>query len=86
MSSLPASRLLQISSTAGSRLSVYSDSCFFPDNLILHQFICKKIPFPCTILLFVAGLATRPDLPSIDLRSNFQRGCGFGRAASFNSD
>ena len=86
MNPLPASRLHQISSTAGSRLSVYSDSCFFPDDLLLHHFICKKIPFPCTILLLVAGLATGLDLPSLDLRFNFQRGRGFGRAASFNSD
>jgi len=81
MNTLPASRLHQISSTAGSRLSVYSDSCFFPDGLILHHFICKKIPFPCTIPLLVAGLATGLSDPCLDLRFIFQLVCGFGRAA-----
>ncbi len=81
MNTLPASRLHQISSTVASRLSVYSDSCFCPNGLILHHFICKKIPFPCTILLLLAGLATGLDLPSLDLRFNFQWGRGFRRAA-----
>jgi len=81
MSPLPASRLHQTPSTVGSRLSVSSDSCFFPDSLILHHFICKKIPFPCTMLLLFGGLLTGLDLPSIDLRFIFQRVCGFERAA-----
>jgi hypothetical protein len=81
MNTLPPSRLLQSPSTAASRLSVYSDSCFFPDGLFLPHFICKKIPFPCTILLLVAGLATGLSDPSIDLRFIFQQGCALGRAA-----
>ena len=81
MTPLPASHLHQISSTAGSRLSVYSDSCFLPDSLLLHQFSCKKIPFPCTIPLLVAGLATGLSDPSLDLRFNFQHVCALGRAA-----
>lgn len=81
MNTLPASRLHHISSTVGSRLSVYSDSGFFPDDLILHPFICKKIPFPCTMILLFGGLTTGLALSSIDLRSNFQLVCGFGRAA-----
>jgi hypothetical protein len=81
MNTLPASRLPQISSTAGSRLSVYSDSCFVPDDQILHHFIYKKIPFPCTIPLLVAGLAAGLSDPSIDLRFIFQLVCALGRAA-----
>jgi hypothetical protein len=81
MNTLPASRLHPTSSTAGSRLSVYSHSCFFPDSLLLHYFSCKKIPFPCTILLLLTGLATGLDLPSLDLRFIFQLVCALGRAA-----
>ena len=86
MSPLPASRLHQTPSTVGFQLSLCSYSCFFPDSLILHHFICKKIPFPCTMILLFGGLATGLGLPSIDLRFIFQRVCGFERAASFNSD
>jgi hypothetical protein len=81
MNPRPASRLHLTPSTVGSRLSVYSDSCFFPDGLLLHHFICKKIPLPCTMILFFAGLATGLGDPSRDLRFNFQLVCGFGRAA-----
>jgi len=86
MNTLPASCLHPTSSTVASQLSVYSDSCFFPDSLLLHQFSCKKIPFPCTITLLVAGLATGLSNPSLDLRFIFQLVCARGRAASFNLD
>ena len=81
MNTLPASCLYPSSSTVASRLSVYSDSYFFPDSLHLHQFSCKKIPFPCTIPILVAGLATGLSDPRLDLRFIFQLVCGFGRAA-----
>ena len=81
MSTLPASRLHQTPLTVAARLSLCSDSCFSPDRLILHHFIYKKIPFPCTMILLFGGLATELSFPSIDLRFNFQRVCRFGRAA-----
>jgi len=74
-------RLPQTPSTVASRLSLYSDSCFFPDDLMLHHFICKKIPFPCTMILLFGGLTPGLVLSSKNLRSNFQLVCGFGRAA-----
>ncbi len=81
MSPLPASCLHQISSTVASQLSLCSDSCFFPDDLLFVPFIGKKIPFPCTIILLIAGLAAGLSDLSIDLRFNFQHGCALGRAA-----
>jgi len=81
MSPLSASRLHQVSSTAGSRLSVYSDSCFFSDDLLFAPFIRKKIPFPCTIILFIGGLAAGLSDPSLNLCFNFQLVCALGRAA-----
>lgn len=81
MNTLPASRLHPTSSIVASRLSGYSDSCFFSDRLLLHQFSCKKIPFPCTMILLFGGLATGLSDPSLDLRFIFQLVCRFGRAA-----
>jgi hypothetical protein len=81
MSPLPAFRLHQTPSTVASRLSLCSYSCFFPDGLLLHHFICKKIPFPCTMILLIAGLASGLSDPTLDLRFIFQLLCGFRRAA-----
>ncbi len=81
MNTLPASHLHQISSTVASQLSLCSYSCFFPDGLLFAPFIRKKIPFPCTIILLIAGLATELSDPSLDLRFIFQLVCGFRRAA-----
>lgn len=86
MSTLPVPRLQQTPSTVRSRLSLSSYSCCCPNGLIFAPFICKKIPFPCTMILWIGGFATGRGDPSLDLRFNFQPVCGFGRAASFNSD
>jgi hypothetical protein len=49
------SRLLQTSSTADTRLAVYSDSSCLPHGLIMTSFLCKNISFACTIPLWIGG-------------------------------
>ena len=55
MNPLPALRLHQTASTAGTRLPICSDSSCFPHSLIMTSFLCKNVPFACTIPPLIGG-------------------------------